>query len=54
MIIYAVVSLSETDSLPERIYYSRTHADEVCATLNKHKPASHPGYVVEERETSEG
>jgi hypothetical protein len=38
---------------PERRYFSRTHADEMCALLNQRRDEGHPGFIVEELEIGE-
>jgi hypothetical protein len=53
VIIYAVVSLLENEAQwIERNFLSRTHAEHVCAQLNRRRPDGHPGYVLQERDTS--
>ena len=57
MIIYAVVSLLEDEGQQreqlERKFLSRTHAEHTCAQLNRRRGTDHPGYVLEERDTSD-
>ena len=55
MIFYAIVSLDEgeQDLSQEHRYLSRTHAEHVCAQLNRRRPKAHPGYAVKERDTTD-
>jgi hypothetical protein len=55
--IYAVVSLLDSErelgARLEKRFLSKTHAEHICAQLNRRRVADHPGYVVEERDTAD-
>jgi hypothetical protein len=57
VIIYAVVSLLDSEREPggrfEKRFLSRTHAEHICAQLNRRRTTDHPGYAIEERDTSD-
>jgi hypothetical protein len=52
VVIYAIVSLlAEEQQQPQRKFLSRTHAEHVCAQLNRSRAGGHPGYAIEELNT---
>ena len=57
MTIYAVVSLLESEreqeARLEKKFLSKTHAEHICAQLNRRLVSDHPGYIVEERDTAD-